>query len=155
VTQRLQYITPPVYPAGESDRLRDLLSRLFKIGYHLVVTCRRLDPILATQGTQGELEALRNLEGQIDSALGSVVIAFRSNRPPVFDTAALEPSIERFKSKIAALRLRMLAAAAPPIQTLELMGFAERYCLAAQDAAFTHRCLNSLDIPLLNGDCSL
>ena len=155
ITSRIKYIAPPIYPVSESIQLGELLSHLFKVGYHLSVTSRRLDPILTTQNAKAELEALRAVESQIDAVLTSVSTALQSNRAPAFDRPAFDKTVADFKSSIADLRLRMISAAVAPLQTLEMLGFAERYCLAADDAASTQEFIHSRNIQLLNNDCAL
>jgi hypothetical protein len=155
VAQRTRYIHPPAFRPGEGERLTLLLSCLYRIAGHLSVTTRRLDSILSDKDNARDLDALRSLEQQIDRVLASILTAFATNRPPAEGTSALKQALDAFRQRMAEFRLRMIANAVPPLTTIQALGFAERYCLAADEAAESVDAMASIDLFSINGDCAL
>jgi len=155
VTPRLAAIVGPVFPTGEAARLRDLIAKLAKIAFHLSVTVRRLDPILAGEKYGEHREALRLMESQIDGVLKSTAGAIRTNRLADFDQSAFENTLAAFQSRVTEIRKEMLHNEQPPLQILEFLGLAERYRLAAEDAASTRSAVVAINVRLLQSDCAL
>lgn len=155
VAQRTRYIHPPAFQPGEGERLTKLLSCLYRIASHLSVTTRRLDPILSEKNNAGDLDALRLLEQQIDRVLASILTAFATNRPPAGGKSALVQAVDSFRQHMAELRLRMIATAVPPLTAIQALGFAERYCLAADEASESVDAMASIDMSSINGDHAL
>jgi len=155
VAPRLSAIGGPVFPNGEAARLRDLIAKLAKIAFHLSVTVRRLDPILAGENYGEHREALRLTESQIDGVLESTAGAIRTNRLADFDQQAFQDSLAAFRSRVTEIRKEMLHNEQPPLQILEFLGLAERYRLAAEDAVSTRTAVSAIDVRLLQSDCAL
>lgn len=155
VTPRLAAIAEPVFPRGEAARLRDLIAKLAKIAFHLSVTVRRLDPLLAEEKYGEHREALRLMESQIDDVLESTACAIRTNRLADFDRSAFEASVAAFQARVTEIRKEMLHNEKPPLQILEFLGLAERYRLAAEDAVSTRSAVSAINVRLLQSDCAL
>jgi len=155
VAPRLSAIGGPVFPNGEAARLRDLIAKLAKIAFHLSVTVRRLDPILAGEKYGEHRGALRLMESQIDEVLESTAGAIRTNHLADFDQQAFQGSLAAFQSRVTEIRKEMLHNEQPPLQILEFLGLAERYRLAAEDAVSTRSAVSAINVRLLQSDCAL
>jgi hypothetical protein len=155
VQPRLSAISAPVYDKGEAARLHDLVAKLTKIAIHLSVTVRRLDAFLSDQRYDSHRAALAAMEAKMDEALASVSNGLRNRPALAFDRTSLSQAIATFRVGMGEIRLGMRHRAEPPSRILEVLGLAERYCLAGEEALATCADVAKIDTRLLAADCAL
>ncbi len=151
VLVRLPHLTEPAFPAADTERLRTLLGHLTKMSTHLIVSLRQLDAASLNEDDHAEV---RRMEAAINRQLVSLESGIRaldrSSRLP-----DLGAEIAAFTEWAAGLRRRMLAAATPPLEALGILGWAERYRLAAEGARLAGDEIAQTDFRLMNSDPSL
>ncbi len=152
---RIGLLDPPVCPEGEQDRLREILLTLSRVSGHLIVTLRRLLPLVPPE-LQGEAgPRIAQMESLIDANLAGIQKSFEDAAPPASGEDGLRAAIDAWIAWIAGVREAMLRADASPILLLRILGLAERYRLAGEDVLEARRLTAQLRLPLYMGDFEL
>ena len=153
--QRIRLLRPPICPAGEIERLVDVLHTTSRASGHLIVTLGRLLPIIPAEFHEEASIRIERLESLMDAGLSEIQTAFQSGSSRAANDADLRAALDEWVGWVGRLRAAMLAVDASPIQMLKILGLAERYKLAGEQLIAAQNQTARLCLPLYMGDFSL
>lgn len=152
---RIRLLRAPVCPEGEQDRLIDVLQTLGRVSGHLIVTLRKLLPLVPAEFHEEAGSRIARMESLIDAGLVEIESAFESGTSELPDDAELRSALDEWVAWVARVRASMLRDDASPILLLRILGLAERYKLAGEDVIEARQLTSQLRLPLYMGDFAL
>lgn len=152
VTQRIAALGHPMLPEGESQRLRDYLLSLQKIGNHLIATAGKLAPLLPSSQSARGTELIHKFEEEMVRQLQAHEKAMETSSAPVIDTTAIPALINAWQEWLKDMRAWMLAQEYPILEAVRIYGFCGRYEQVGQDLINAEAQARQLRLPLYMGD---